>query len=188
MVGRKYAFLVTLLIMGGATTLIGFLPTYSQVGLLAAGILLVIRIVQGLALGGEYGGAAVYVAEHVPDNRRGYYTSFIQITATLGLFISLMVILGVRSMMSKDAFNTWGWRIPFILSIFLVGVSVYIRSKMKESPALTKLKSEGKTSSTPLKDSLAIAPTGRSFCWCSLVQRLDKQWSGIQDSSMSTPG
>ncbi len=160
MVGRKYAFLVTLLIMGGATTLIGFLPTYSQVGLLAAGILLVIRIVQGLALGGEYGGAAVYVAEHVPDNRRGYYTSFIQITATLGLFISLMVILGVRSMMSKDAFNTWGWRIPFILSIFLVGVSVYIRSKMKESPLFTKLKSEGKTSSTPLKDSF-----GNSANW-----------------------
>ena len=153
MVGRKYAFLVTLLIMGGATTLIGFLPTYSQVGLLAAGILLVIRIVQGLALGGEYGGAAVYVAEHVPDNRRGYYTSFIQITATLGLFISLLVILGVRSTMSKDAFNSWGWRIPFVLSIFLVGVSVYIRSKMKESPLFTKLKSEGKTSSTPLKDS-----------------------------------
>lgn len=160
MVGRKYAFLVTLLIMGGATTLIGFLPTYSQVGLVAAGILLVIRIVQGLALGGEYGGAAVYVAEHVPDNRRGYYTSFIQITATLGLFISLLVILGVRSTMSKDAFNNWGWRIPFILSIFLVGISVYIRSKMKESPLFTKLKSEGKTSSTPLKDSF-----GNSANW-----------------------
>lgn len=160
LVGRKYAFLVTLLIMGGATTVIGLLPTYTQVGLLAPGILLLIRIIQGLALGGEYGGAAVYVAEHVPDNRRGYYTSFIQITATLGLFISLLVILGVRSTMSKDAFSAWGWRIPFILSIFLVGISVYIRSKMKESPLFSKLKSEGKTSKSPLKDSF-----GNSANW-----------------------
>ncbi|MFN8439558.1 MAG: MFS transporter [Caldilineaceae bacterium] len=160
LVGRKYAFLVTLLIMGGATTVIGLLPTYTQVGLLAPGILLLIRIVQGLALGGEYGGAAVYVAEHVPDNRRGFYTSFIQITATLGLFISLLVILGVRGTMSKDAFNAWGWRVPFILSIFLVGISVYIRSKMKESPLFSKLKSEGKTSKSPLKDSF-----GNSANW-----------------------
>ena len=153
MVGRKYAFLVTLLLMGGATTLIGFLPTYAQVGIWAPGILLVIRIVQGLALGGEYGGAATYVAEHVPDNRRGFYTSFIQITATLGLFVSLLVILGVRSVMAKDAFANWGWRIPFILSILLVGLSVYIRSKMSESPLFAKLKHEGKTSKSPLKDS-----------------------------------
>lgn len=153
MVGRKYAFLVTLLLMGGATTLIGFLPTYAQVGIWAPGILLVIRIVQGLALGGEYGGAATYVAEHVPDNRRGFYTSFIQITATLGLFVSLLVILGVRSVMAKDAFANWGWRIPFVLSILLVGLSVYIRSKMSESPLFAKLKHEGKTSKSPLKDS-----------------------------------
>lgn len=153
MVGRKYAFLVTLLLMGGATTLIGFLPTYAQVGIWAPGILLVIRIIQGLALGGEYGGAATYVAEHVPDNRRGFYTSFIQITATLGLFVSLLVILGVRSVMAKDAFANWGWRIPFILSILLVGLSVYIRSKMSESPLFAKLKHEGKTSKSPLKDS-----------------------------------
>lgn len=153
MVGRKYAFLVTLLLMGGATTLIGILPTYAQVGIWAPGILLVIRIVQGLALGGEYGGAATYVAEHVPDNRRGFYTSFIQITATLGLFVSLLVILGVRSIMPKDAFADWGWRIPFILSILLVGLSVYIRSKMSESPLFAKLKHEGKTSKSPLKDS-----------------------------------
>lgn len=153
MVGRKYAFLVTLLLMGGATTLIGFLPTYAQVGLIAPGILLVIRIVQGLALGGEYGGAATYVAEHVPDHRRGFYTSFIQITATLGLFVSLLVILGVRSIMSKEAFADWGWRLPFILSIFLVGLSVYIRTKMSESPLFAKLKHEGKTSKSPLKDS-----------------------------------
>ena len=153
LVGRKYAFLVTLLLMGGATTVIGFLPTYAQVGLVAPGILLFIRIIQGLALGGEYGGAAVYVAEHVPDNRRGFYTSFIQITATLGLFVSLIVILAVRSLMPKEAFAEWGWRIPFILSIFLVGISVYIRTKMSESPLFTKLKTEGKTSKAPLKDS-----------------------------------
>jgi len=153
MVGRKYSFLVTLLIMGGATTLIGLLPSYATIGILAPLILLVIRIVQGLALGGEYGGAAVYVAEHVPDNRRGYYTSFIQITATLGLFVSLIVILLVRGSMSTVGFNDWGWRVPFLLSIFLVAISVYIRSRMKESPLFTKLKSEGKTSKAPLTDS-----------------------------------
>jgi MFS family permease len=154
MVGRKYAFLVTLLIMGGATTLIGFLPTYQSIGIAAPIILVTIRILQGLALGGEYGGAAVYVAEHVPDNKRGYYTSYIQITATLGLFVSLAVILLVRGVMSTVAFNEYGWRIPFILSIFLVGVSVYIRSKMKESPLFTKMKSEGKTSTAPIRDSM----------------------------------
>lgn len=160
LVGRKYAFLVTLLIMGGATTLIGILPSYAAIGILSPLILLLIRITQGLALGGEYGGAAVYVAEHVPDNRRGYYTSFIQITATLGLFISLLVILATRQTMSKDAFNAWGWRVPFLLSIFLVGISVYIRSKMKESPLFAKLKTEGKTSKSPLKDSF-----GNSANW-----------------------
>ena len=134
LVGRKYAFLVTLLIMGGATALVGFLPTYASIGVLAPVILLVIRILQGLALGGEYGGAAVYVAEHVPDERRGFYTSFIQITATLGLFLSLVVVLIVQNSMDKDAFNSWGWRIPFLISIFLVGISLYIRLRMKESP------------------------------------------------------
>src|SRR5215217_2414242 len=124
LVGRKYAFLVTLLIMGGATALIGFLPTYATIGIAAPIILLVIRILQGLALGGEYGGAAVYVAEHVPDEKRGFYTSFIQITATLGLFISLAVILLVQGSMSKEDFGGWGWRIPFITSLFLVGVSL----------------------------------------------------------------
>lgn len=153
MVGRKYAFLVTLLIMGGATTLIGLLPTYQTIGIAAPIILFVIRILQGLALGGEYGGAAVYVAEHSPDNKRGYYTSFIQTTATLGLFVSLAVIVGVRLSMSPEAFNEWGWRIPFLLSIFLVGLSVYIRTKMSESPLFAKLKAEGKTSKSPLKDS-----------------------------------
>ena len=153
MVGRKYAFLVTLLIMGGATTVIGLLPTYQTIGIAAPIILFIIRILQGLALGGEYGGAAVYVAEHSPDNKRGYYTSYIQTTATLGLFISLAVIVGVRLSMSPEAFAEWGWRIPFLLSIFLVGISVYIRTRMSESPLFTKLKAEGKTSKSPIKDS-----------------------------------
>src|SRR5436189_495663 len=130
LVGRKYTFLVTLMIMGGATALIGFLPTYATIGVAAPIILLAIRILQGLALGGEYGGAAVYVAEHVPDHRRGFYTSFIQITATLGLFVSLVVILLVQNLMSKEAFSAWGWRIPFLLSIILVSISLYIRLKM----------------------------------------------------------
>ena len=150
LVGRKYAFLVTLLIMGGATAAIGFLPTYATIGIAAPIILLVIRILQGLALGGEYGGAAVYVAEHVPDERRGFYTSFIQITATLGLFMSLMVILLVKKAVSIEAFNSWGWRVPFIISIFLVGVSLYIRIRMKESPIFQQIKNAGMTSSKPL--------------------------------------
>src|SRR6187431_3645143 len=119
LVGRKYAFLVTLVLMGGATALVGLLPVYATIGVAAPIALLVIRVIQGLALGGEYGGAAVYVAEHVPDGRRGFYTSFIQITATLGLFLSLAVILVAQNLMSKEAFNDWGWRIPFIISIFL---------------------------------------------------------------------
>jgi len=152
LVGRKYAFLVTLLIMGGATALIGFLPTYPTIGIAAPIALLVIRILQGLALGGEYGGAAVYVAEHVPDNKRGFYTSFIQITATLGLFLSLMVILLVQNAMSREAFGAWGWRVPFIISIFLVAISLYIRMRMKESPIFQQIKSAGMTSAQPLKE------------------------------------
>ena len=150
LVGRKYAFLVTLLVMGGATAAIGFLPTYATIGIAAPIILLLIRILQGLALGGEYGGAAVYVAEHVPDEKRGFYTSFIQITATLGLFISLLVSIVVKNSMSPAAFNSWGWRLPFILSIFLVGISLYIRLRMKESPIFSQIKSAGMTSSRPL--------------------------------------
>jgi MFS family permease len=152
LVGRKYAFLVTLLIMGGATALIGFLPTYSTIGMAAPIVLLLIRVLQGLALGGEYGGAAVYVAEHVPDERRGFYTSFIQITATLGLFVSLAVILLIQNTMSAQAFASWGWRLPFIISIFLVAVSLYIRLRMKESPIFEHIKSTGMTSAQPLKD------------------------------------
>ena len=150
LVGRKYAFLVTLLVMGGATAAIGFLPTYATIGIIAPIILLLIRVLQGLALGGEYGGAAVYVAEHVPDERRGFYTSFIQITATLGLFLSLVVSILVQNAMTREAFNAWGWRIPFIISIFLVGISLYIRLRMKESPIFSQIKSAGMTSSRPL--------------------------------------
>lgn len=152
LVGRKYAFLVTLLIMGGATALIGFLPTYATIGIAAPIVLLVIRVLQGLALGGEYGGAAVYVAEHVPDERRGFYTSFIQITATLGLFLSLVVILLVQNTMSRETFASWGWRLPFVISILLVAVSLYIRLRMKESPIFTHIKTTGMTSAQPLKE------------------------------------
>ncbi len=153
LIGRKYAFLVTMTIMGLSTFLIGLLPGYATIGLLAPTILLVLRLLQGLALGGEYGGAAVYVAEHVPDNRRGFYTSFIQITATLGLFVSLAVILSIKKLMAPETFSAWGWRLPFILSIFLVAMSLYIRMKMKESPLFAALKSQGKTSLAPLKES-----------------------------------
>jgi MFS family permease len=153
LVGRKYAFLVTLLLMGGATAALGVLPTYESIGLAAPLILILIRVLQGLALGGEYGGAATYVAEHVPDGRRGFYTSFIQITASLGLFISLAVILGVQSLMSKEDFSAYGWRIPFLLSVLLVGMSLYIRLRMKESPIFSHLKQSGKTSHAPLRES-----------------------------------
>src|SRR5215510_14296077 len=152
LVGRKYAFLVTLLVMGGATAAIGFLPTYATIGIAAPIMLLLIRVLQGLALGGEYGGAAVYVAEHVPDEKRGFYTSFIQITATLGLFVSLLVGIVVQNAMTPQAFSAWGWRVPFIISIFLVGVSLYIRLRMKESPIFSQIKSAGMTSTQPLKD------------------------------------
>jgi MFS family permease len=152
LVGRKRAFLVTLLIMGGATALIGFLPTYATIGLAAPIVLLAIRVLQGLALGGEYGGAAVYVAEHVPDSDRGFYTSFIQITATLGLFLSLAVILVVQNSMSREAFAAWGWRLPFVLSIALVAVSLYIRLRMRESPIFEHIKGAGMTSAKPLKE------------------------------------
>jgi MFS family permease len=152
LVGRKYAFLVTLSIMGGATAVIGLLPTYKTAGWFAPITLLLIRVLQGLALGGEYGGATVYVAEHVPDGKRGFYTSFIQITATLGLFVSLLVILTTQNYLSKEAFADWGWRIPFLISIILVTISLYIRLKMKESPIFTQIKTAGMTSLQPLTD------------------------------------
>lgn len=152
-VGRKYTFLVTLIIMGGSTFAIGLVPNYETIGIFAPLIVLLLRLLQGLALGGEYGGAATYVAEHSPAAQRGFYTSFIQITATLGLFVSLGVILMVRQSVGVEAFSSWGWRIPFILSALLVGVSIFIRLRMSESPLFAKLKAEGKTSANPIKES-----------------------------------
>ncbi|MCX8490477.1 MAG: MFS transporter [Cyclobacteriaceae bacterium] len=152
-VGRKYTFLVTLVLMGGSTFAIGLVPNYETIGIFAPLIILLLRLLQGLALGGEYGGAATYVAEHAPANRRGFYTSFIQITATLGLFVSLGVILVVRQSVGVEAFSSWGWRIPFILSSLLVGISIYIRLRMSESPLFAKIKAEGKISVNPIKES-----------------------------------
>jgi MFS family permease len=158
LIGRKYAFLVTLSVMGLSTALIGFLPTYKTAGWFAPIALIAIRVLQGLALGGEYGGAAVYVGEHSPDGKRGFYTSFIQITATLGLFVSLIVILVTQNSMTKDQFQEWGWRIPFLISIILVAISLYIRLKLKESPIFASMKSAGKTSIQPLKDAFTKWP------------------------------
>jgi MFS family permease len=155
MIGRKYTFLVTIVIMGMATFVVGLLPTYSSIGVAAPVLLIALRMLQGLALGGEYGGAATYVAEHAPHGHRGYFTSWIQTTATLGLFLSLLVILGTRSSMPEADFASWGWRIPFLLSIFLLAVSVYIRLSMNESPAFQRMKSEGKISKAPLSESFA---------------------------------
>ena len=153
MIGRKYTFLVTIVIMGLSTFIVGLLPNYASIGVAAPVILIALRMLQGLALGGEYGGAAVYVAEHAPHHKRGAYTSWIQTTATLGLFLSLMVILGTRTAVGEAAFADWGWRVPFIVSILLLAVSVYIRLSMNESPAFQKMKAEGKTSKAPLSES-----------------------------------
>nr|WP_316641134.1 MFS transporter [uncultured Roseateles sp.] len=153
MIGRKYTFLVTILIMGLSTFIVGVLPSYAAIGAAAPVILIGLRMLQGLALGGEYGGAATYVAEHAPQGKRGAYTSWIQTTATLGLFLSLMVILGTRTALGEAAFAEWGWRVPFIVSILLLGISVWIRLSMNESPAFQKMKSEGKTSKAPLSES-----------------------------------
>lgn len=154
LVGRKYTFLVTLLIMGGATFFIGLLPTYQQAGILAPIMLLVLRVLQGLALGGEYGGAATYVAEHCPDEKRGFYTSWIQTTATLGLFVSLGVILFCRTVLFTDAeFRAWGWRVPFWLSLLLVVFSFILRMRLQESPLFQKVKASGKASKNPLTES-----------------------------------
>jgi predicted MFS family arabinose efflux permease len=153
MIGRKYTFLVTILIMGVSTFIVGILPNYATIGVAAPVILIVLRLLQGLALGGEYGGAATYVAEHAPMGKRGAYTSWIQTTATLGLMLSLMVILGTRTAIGEAAFADWGWRVPFIVSILLLAVSVYIRLSMNESPAFAKMKAEGKTSKAPLSES-----------------------------------
>jgi len=153
LVGRKYTFLVTILIMGSSTFLVGLLPPYTAIGIAAPIILIGLRLLQGLALGGEYGGAATYVAEHAPTGKRGAFTSWIQTTATLGLFLSLLVILGTRTAIGEDAFAAWGWRIPFLVSVFLLAISVWIRMSMNESPAFARMKAEGKTSKAPLSES-----------------------------------
>ena len=163
LVGRKYAFIVTLSIMGGATALVGALPSYAQAGWFSPIILIALRVLQGLALGGEYGGAAVYVAEHVPDDKRGFYTSFIQITATLGLFVSIAVIIGTQNSMSEAAFKDWGWRIPFLGSLLLVLISLYIRLQMKESPIFQQIKSTGMTSAAPLKEAFTVGENFKRF-------------------------
>lgn len=153
LIGRKYTFMVTLLLMGGATFFIGCIPSYESIGMLAPVLVLTLRLLQGLALGGEYGGAATYVAEHSPNHQRGFMTSWIQITATAGLIISLLVIALTKASMSKQAFEDYGWRIPFLASLIMVGVSYLIRKNMHESPLFAKAKSEGKTSRNPLKES-----------------------------------
>ncbi|MBB4009017.1 MFS transporter [Allorhizobium taibaishanense] len=152
LVGRKYTFLITILIMGASTFLVGVLPGSATIGIAAPIILIVLRMLQGLALGGEYGGAATYVAEHAPHGRRGFYTSWIQTTATLGLFLSLLIILGIQTAMGKEAFAAWGWRLPFLLSVLLLGVSVWIRMQMNESPAFKKMKEEGTQSKAPISE------------------------------------
>jgi MFS family permease len=153
MIGRKYTFLVTILIMGVSTFIVGVLPNYASIGVAAPVILICLRLLQGLALGGEYGGAATYVAEHAPAGQRGAYTAWIQTTATLGLFLSLMVILGTRTIIGEEAFADWGWRVPFLVSVIMLIISVYIRLSMNESPAFVKMKAEGKTSKAPLSES-----------------------------------
>ncbi|MYM28411.1 MFS transporter [Duganella sp. CY15W] len=152
MIGRKYTFLITILIMGASTFIVGLLPGYAAIGIAAPIVLVTLRILQGLALGGEYGGAATYVAEHAPHGKRGAFTSWIQTTATLGLFLSLLVILGTRTAIGEEAFNAWGWRVPFLVSVLLLGISVWIRLSMNESPAFAKMKAEGKTSKAPLSE------------------------------------
>jgi MFS family permease len=152
LVGRKYTFLVTISLMGFATFMVGVLPTYASIGVAAPIMLVLLRLLQGLALGGEYGGAATYVAEHAPDNKRGLYTSFIQTTATLGLFAALMVVIGTRTLIGEEAFKDWGWRVPFIISVLLLGVSLWIRLQLNESPVFQKMKEEGTHSKAPISE------------------------------------
>ncbi|MEJ5862909.1 MFS transporter [Pseudomonas farsensis] len=155
MIGRKHTFLITIVIMGLSTAVVGLLPSYASIGVAAPVILITLRLLQGLALGGEYGGAATYVAEHAPKGRRGFFTAWIQTTATLGLFLSLLVILACRTAMGTEAFEAWGWRLPFLLSIVLLAISVYIRMQLNESPVFLKMKAEGKASKAPLTESFA---------------------------------
>jgi MFS family permease len=161
LVGRKYTFMVTIIVMGASTVLVGLLPTYASIGVLAPILLVTLRLLQGLALGGEYGGAATYVAEHAPEGRRGYSTSWIQTTATLGFFLSLLVIGLCRKNMTEDVFKAWGWRVPFLISLVLLIFSIYIRAKLNESPVFQRMKAQGKGSKSPLKDSFFHYPNNK---------------------------
>ncbi len=161
MVGRKYTFLVTMGLMGFATFMVGVLPSYASIGVAAPIMLVVMRLIQGLALGGEYGGAATYVAEHAPNNKRGLYTSFIQTTATLGLFAALLVVIGTRTMIGEEAFKEWGWRVPFLISVLLLGVSLWIRMQLQESPVFQKMKDEGTNSKAPISEAFGNWKNGR---------------------------
>jgi MFS family permease len=167
LVGRKYTFLITITVMGLSTALVGVLPTFATIGWVAPIVLFLLRVTQGLALGGEYGGAATYVAEHAPHGKRGFYTSWIQTTATLGLFLALAVILTCRLSLSADAFKAWGWRIPFLLSVILLAISVYIRLRLQESPIFAEMKSLGKGSTAPLRDSFLRMPNAK-YVWLAL--------------------
>ena len=161
MVGRKYTFLVTMGLMGFATFMVGVLPSYASIGVAAPILLVMLRLLQGLALGGEYGGAATYVAEHAPNNKRGLYTSFIQTTATLGLFAALLVVIGTRTMIGEEAFKEWGWRVPFLISVVLLGVSLWIRMQLQESPVFQKMKDEGTQSKAPISEAFGNWKNGK---------------------------
>ena len=161
MVGRKYTFLVTMGLMGVATFTVGVLPNYATIGVAAPIMLVVLRLLQGLALGGEYGGAATYVAEHAPNNKRGLYTSFIQTTATLGLFAALLVVIGTRTLIGEEAFRDWGWRVPFLVSVILLGVSLWIRMQLQESPVFLKMKEEGTNSKAPISEAFGNWKNGK---------------------------
>lgn len=182
-VGRKYTFLVTIILMGASTAVVGMLPNYQSIGVIAPIVLVCMRLVQGLALGGEYGGAATYVAEHSPMGKRGLYTAWIQTTATMGLFLSLIVILVCRKLTGTN-FEVWGWRIPFLLSLVLLAISVYIRTQLNESPIFKKMKEEGKGSKAPLKEAFGNWKNLRVVIFSLLELPRDKQLFGIRDNSM----
>lgn len=183
MVGRKYTFLMTIVIMGISTFVVGFLPGYATIGIAAPVIFIAMRLLQGLALGGEYGGAATYVAEHAPSNRRGFYTAWIQTTATLGLFLSLLVIVGVRTLVGEESFGAWAWRIPFIASILLLAVSVWIRMQLNESPVFIRIKAEGKTSKVPLTEAFGQWRNLKIVILALVGRPPARRWSGTRASS-----
>jgi MFS family permease len=184
LVGRKHTFLITMSIMGGATFLVGLLPSYAKIGVTAPILLVALRLLQGLALGGEYGGAATYVAEHAPQGKRGLYTSWIQTTATLGLFAALLVVIGTRTAIGEDAFKSWGWRIPFLVSLLLLIVSLWIRMQLDESPVFVAMKQAGTTSKAPLSEAFGRWDNFKIVlivCW---ARSWAKRWCGTRASSM----